>query len=174
MASFTLTIGTGTAGRRLLLSPSLSEDGTKVDEGDLYRSRCPAHRKQRRKTTAHQSPSTRGGRRRRCLKPPEREMHRSSTMVADSKLASPVHSSHNSSFLHAFISMTLRTRCELEEDEGELKFMRNFKNFKIKIKISVCNLDEEEKDSEERAKAAEDVKQRRSELDDGELRIIGE
>nr|GLL41607.1 hypothetical protein DM860_009899 [Ipomoea trifida] len=69
-------------GRRLLLSPSLSEDGTKVDGGDLYRSRCPAHRKQRRKTTAHQSPSTRGGRRRRCLKPPEREMHRSSTMVA--------------------------------------------------------------------------------------------
>nr|GMD37253.1 hypothetical protein Iba_chr09eCG7630 [Ipomoea batatas] len=35
-----------------------------------------------RKTTAHQSPSTRGGRRRRCLKPPEREIRRSSTMVA--------------------------------------------------------------------------------------------
>nr|GMC84515.1 hypothetical protein Iba_chr04cCG12350 [Ipomoea batatas] len=68
---------------------------------------------------------------------------------------------------------TTTTRCELEEDEGELKFMRNFKNFKIKIKISVCNLDEEEKDSEERAKAAEDVKQRRSELDDGEL-LLGD
>nr|GMD40558.1 Anaphase-promoting complex subunit 8 [Ipomoea batatas] len=58
-------------GRRLLLSPSLSEDGTKVDGGELYCSYCPAHRKQRRKTTAHQSPSTRGGRRRHCLKPPE-------------------------------------------------------------------------------------------------------